>query len=227
MKKNSEYIGVDEKFVPEEEKYVKDSILGSREESKNKIKKGLKIGLGAYAIWVLLGLVFLIVVVVLIFNHSKKMNEQIFQIYDNVNEQIFQIYDDANEQINNGPQTGNDTTNTMDEMQDVMNGIGNMMNEFMNNQNSTDKTSFNASLEIYSGTEYGSSVGNLLDKVVTSNKTNKEHIITVIYKETITTSEDEIVNIKHLLDKFTEYEVSLDYDANGYVNKVTVKDKNI
>lgn len=213
MKKNSEYIGVDEKFVPEDEKYVKDSILGSREESKNKIKKGLKIGLGAYAIWVLLGIVFFVIVVVLILNHSKKMNEQIFQFYDN-----------AVDQINNGTQTGNDTTNTMDEMQDVMNGMGNMMNEFMNNQNSTDKTSFNASLEMYSGTEYGSSVGNLLDKVVTSNKTNKEHSITVIYKETATTSEAEIVNIKHLLDKFTEYEVSLDYDANGYVNKVTIKD---
>ena len=39
MKKNSEYVGVDEKFIPEDEKYVKDSVLGNREESKNKIKK--------------------------------------------------------------------------------------------------------------------------------------------------------------------------------------------
>ena len=77
MKKNSEYVGVDEKFIPEDEKYVKDSVLGNREESKNKIKKGLKIGLGVYAIWVLLAIVFLVVVVVLIFNHARKTNEQI------------------------------------------------------------------------------------------------------------------------------------------------------
>lgn len=214
MKKNSEYVGVDEKFVPENERYVKDSILGSREETKNKLKKGFKIGLGAYAIWVLLAIVFLVVVVVLIFNHSKKMNQQIFDMFGS-----------ATEQMNDETQNKEDTADQMNEMQDVMNSMGSMMDDFMNNQSSSiNKTSFNATLEMYSGTEYGSSVGNLLDKVVTSNKTNKDHIITVIYKETTTTSEDEIVNIKHSLDKFTEYEVSLDYDANGYINKVTVKD---
>lgn len=214
MKKNSEYVGVDEKFIPEDEKYVKDSVLGNREEAKNKIKKGLKIGIGAYAIWVLLAIVFLVVVVVLIFNYARKMNEQIFGIFGNVTEQI-----------NDETQNKEDTENKMEEMQNVMSGMSSMMDQFMDDEsNSINKKSFNATLEIYSGTEYGSRVGNLLDKVVTSNKTNKDHIITVTYKETTTTSEDEIVNIKHLLDKFTEYEVSLDYDANGYINKVTVKD---
>ena len=225
MKKNSEYVGVDEKFVPENERYVKDSILGSREETKNKLKKGLKIGLGAYAIWVLLGIVFFIVVVVLIFNHSKKMNQQIFDMFGSATEQMGDMYNSATEQMNNQTQNKEDTADKMNEMQDVMNSMGSMMDDFMNNQSSSiNKTSFNATLEMYSGTEYGSSVGNLLDKVVTSNKTNKDHIITVTYKETTTTSEDEIVNIKHSLDKFTEYEVSLDYDANGYINKVTVND---
>lgn len=214
MKKNSEYVGVDEKFIPEDERYVKDSVLGNREEAKNKIKKGLKIGLGAYAIWVLLAIVFLVVVVVLIFNHSRKTNEQIFGIFGNVVEQV-----------NGETQSTEDTENQMEEMQNVVSSMSNMMDQFMNDESSSiNKDSFNATLEIYSGTEYGSNVGNLLDKVVTSNKTNTDHIITVIYKETTTTSEDEIVNIKHSLDKMTEYEVSLDYDANGYINKVTVKD---
>ena len=39
MKKNGEYVGVDEKFIPENEKYVDYSILGSKQESKQKIKK--------------------------------------------------------------------------------------------------------------------------------------------------------------------------------------------
>lgn len=142
-----------------------------------------------------------------------------------MNEQIFGIFGNVTEQINDKTQNKEDTENKMKEIQNVMSGMSSMMDQFMDDEsNSINKKSFNATLEIYSGTENGSRVGNLLDKVVTSNKTNKDHIITVIYKETTTTSEDEIVNIKHLLDKFTEYEVSLDYDANGYINKVTVKD---
>ena len=214
MKKNSEYVGVDEKFVPENERYVNDSILGSREETKNKLKKGLKIGLGAWAIWALVGIVFFIVVVVLIFNHSKKMDQQIFDMFGS-----------ATEQMNDETQNKEDTANKMEEMQDVMSGMNSMMNQFMNDDSSSiNKKSFNATLEMYSGTESSSSVGNLLDNVVASNKTNKDHIITVIYKETTTTSEDEIVNVKHALDKLEEYEVSLDYDAQGYINKVTIKD---
>lgn len=203
MKKNSEYVGVDEKFVPENERYVNDSILGSREETKNISKKWLKIGSVSWVIGILVFILIFIVAAVLIFNISKMMNLQI------------------TEQIQNKE----DTADQMNDMQDAMNSMGSMMDDFMNNQSSSiNKTYFNSTLEMYSGTKYGSNVGNLLDKVVTSNKTNKDHIITVIYKEITTTSEDEIVNIKHSLDKFTEYEVSLDYDTNGYINKVTVKD---
>lgn len=122
MKKNSEYVGVDEKFVPEDERYVKDSVLGSREEAKNKIKKGLKIGLGAYAIWVLLAIVFLVVVVVLIFNYSKKMNQQIFDMFDSVTEQM-----------TDETQNKEDTVDKMNEMKDVTNIMGTMMDDFMNN----------------------------------------------------------------------------------------------
>ena len=214
MKKNSEYVGVDEKFIPENEKYVNDSILGSREESKNKMKKALKIGLGVWAIWVFVGIAFFIIVVMLIFNHSKNMNKQVFDIFTS-----------ATEQIKDGMQEQNNPSKAMNEMQQVTDAMmGSMMGQSSILNNDINKQSFNATLEMYSGTEYGSSVGNLLDKVVTSNKTNSEHIITVIYKGTTTTSESEIVKIKHSLDKFTEYEVSLDYDANGYINKVTVKD---
>ena len=34
---------------------------------------------------------------------------------------------------------------------------------------------------------------------------------------------DEIKGIKPKLEKFDEYEVTLDYDDNGYVNKVTIE----
>lgn len=211
MKKNSEYVGVDEKFIPEDEKYVNDSILGSREESKNKIKKGLKIGLGVWAAWVIIAIAFFVIIVILIFNYSKNMNKQIFEMFNSATGQI------KNEEQNDP----NKMINEMQQVTDTMIGNINVQSNITNND--INKQSFNATLEMYIGTEYGASVGNLLDKVVTSNKTNKGHIITVIYKEITTTSEDEIVNIKHSLDNFTEYEVSLDYDNNGYINKVTIK----
>ena len=42
MKKNGEYVGVDEKFIPEDEKYVDESLLEIKEESTRKIKKTAK-----------------------------------------------------------------------------------------------------------------------------------------------------------------------------------------
>ena len=82
---------------------------------------------------------------------------------------------------------------------------------------------FNAGIEMYSGTQHGTSISYLLDAIITSNKTNKEHIIAVVYGNTNTTNDSEIKNIKKQLDKWTEYEVILDYDEVGFVNKVTIE----
>lgn len=212
MKKNSEYVGVDEKFIPENEKYVDESLLGNKEESKKTIKKVAKgIGIG-YLCFIGFVAIFMIGIIIFGFTMFNKVSNKGMEIFTETKDQMMDIYNNKSSLI---PEENDSKVNSIQEM----------YNEQVNDMNDDyNKSTFNHSLEFYSGTEYGSSVGNLLDKVVTSNKTNKDHIITVIYKETITTSEDEIVNIKHLLDKFTEYEVSLDYDANGYINKITVKD---
>ena len=76
---------------------------------------------------------------------------------------------------------------------------------------------------MYSGTQFGTSVTRFLDNVITSNKTNNEHIITVIYGNINATDEREIRNIKKQLDTWTEYEVILDYDEVGFVNQVTIE----
>ena len=83
---------------------------------------------------------------------------------------------------------------------------------------------FNDNYETYSGTKSKFSIEILLDDVITNNKTNKNLLITVIYHDTSTTNPDEIINIKHSLQDWTKYEVKLDYDNNGYVNKVTIED---
>ena len=86
------------------------------------------------------------------------------------------------------------------------------------------KSSFNSKFESYSGTKSKFFIESLLDNVVTNNKTNKELIVTVTYKDITTTIPDEIINIKHSLKDNTKYEVKLDYDEDNYVNKITIED---
>ena len=129
MKRNSEFIGVDEQYIPEDEKYVDESILGNKEESKNKIKKAIKIGLGIWVIWFLLIIAFAVFMFVSIFNYSKKMNNQVLDLYYNGSEQILDLQDNVVEQMED--KTQQDSINKMDEIENDMNS---MINKFMNNQ---------------------------------------------------------------------------------------------
>lgn len=83
---------------------------------------------------------------------------------------------------------------------------------------------FNNSYEIYVGTEYGSSVGRLIDEVSTNNKKNREHKITIKYKETTTQDSNELKEIKKQLDDWTKYEVSFEYDENGFIYMATIEE---
>ena len=82
---------------------------------------------------------------------------------------------------------------------------------------------FNGGFEFYTGTQKGMFVSNLLDNIITNNKKNQEHLLTVVYGTHTTTNPDEITNIKQELDDWHDYEVSLDYGEDGYANKVTIK----
>ena len=84
--------------------------------------------------------------------------------------------------------------------------------------------SFNSSFEMYVGTKWGLQVSRLIDEVTTNNKTNSEHIITVVYGDINSTDSNEIRNIKKELDDWTDYEVILDYDDNGFVYLITIEE---
>ena len=77
--------------------------------------------------------------------------------------------------------------------------------------------------EQYEGTKLGNTVESMLEKVVTNNKKNTDKLITIVFNETETSDTAEITKIKHKLDTFTDYEVSLDYDDKGNVNKITIE----
>lgn len=91
------------------------------------------------------------------------------------------------------------------------------------------KDSFNSTFEMNQGTKSGMFAKSQVDNVVKNNKKDKEHLIEVVFDGTsYGTDPLNIQNIKNKLQefngyKFQEYEISLDYDDNGYVNKVTIE----
>ena len=82
---------------------------------------------------------------------------------------------------------------------------------------------FNSELESYSGTKRKMFVSLALDKIVTNNKKNTGHLITVKFEETEILNPDQIIEIKKKLNDFTEYEVSYEYDSDGYINTMIIK----
>ena len=82
--------------------------------------------------------------------------------------------------------------------------------------------SFNNYFEMYSGNSNGMFVTNVLDQIITTNKT-KEQKITVKYKTTETQDENEIRNIKRNFGTFDNCEITYEYDANGFINKAIIE----
>lgn len=86
-----------------------------------------------------------------------------------------------------------------------------------------DKSYFNSTFEMKSGTNPGTFVSILMDDVITNNKTNDKHMITVVFGDLNSSNPKEIKEAKKNINSFSQYEVSLDYDENGYVNMVTIE----
>ena len=220
MKKNGQYVGVDEKYIPDEEKYVDNEtnkeIKGAVNDGLNSVKdyltdkdnqekikkagkKGFKflkgVGIG-YLVFIGIIIAFAIGIFVLVFVNMAKMNDKTGDIINQSNSLIDEVIDDMNDQINS------------DEITDQF--------------SKAEINAFNAPFELYSGSQTGLFIETLLNKIVTNNK-KEEHIITVVYNDITTAIPDDITTLKENFEDFEEYEVSLDYDTNGFVNKVTIK----
>ena len=98
---------------------------------------------------------------------------------------------------------------------------------FKDSTNKISTSSFNSQFEMYVGTEYGSSVSRLLDKVITNNKKNKDQKVTVIYGDTKTTDSTEIKSLKKNFDTWDKLEISFEYDNDGFIYEVTIEDYSV
>ena len=207
MKKNGEYVGVDDKYIPEDEKYVDDSLLGDKQINQENVKKvAKKIGIG-YLIFI--GLIIAVPIGLMIFFGIR------FNNYFNKSKNMF------NEVLDK-------TTSQTEKSQSMINKAEEDFQEKLNKQkeqaNKIEADSFNKNFESYSGTTYKLFLTTLLDNVATNNKKNSDKLITVVYNTTTTSNPDEIINLKQSFEEGKKYESILDYDSNGLVNKVTIKD---
>ena len=203
MKKNGEYVGVDDKYIPENEKYVDDSLLGDKQINQENVKKvAKKIGMG-YLIFI--GLIIAVPIGLMIF-FCIKFNNNFNKSKNMFNEVL------------------DKTTSQIEKSQNMINNIEKELNTSKEQTNRLDVDTFNQNFESFSGTTYKLFLTTLLDNVATNNKKNSDKLITVVYNTTTTSNPDEIIDLKQSFEEGKKYESILDYDSNGLVNKVTIKD---
>jgi len=101
-------------------------------------------------------------------------------------------------------------------------------NNFGSSTNSVAKKNIESSdsFNIYlsSGRKYCIFLEDELERIITSNKTHDEKQIIVKYNGAETNNPDEIKQLKKSLNRDKEYEVTLDYDNEGYINVYTIED---
>lgn len=215
-------ISVDE-LVNESEVVVNQStIIEDQPIIEEKTSKGNK------AIFVIVGalIVVAILIVVKIFSGISAMNEvgktqtgiidRVFGIFDRVfdlAEQNMESIDEKQSEIKD--EFDKRTSNLTEESYVNKETIEKMFSEF-------DVSSFNNGLEIYAGSKMGGTVIAVLDNIITSNKT-EDRKITVKYMNTETQNEEEIKGIKRNIETFNDYEITFEYDADGFINKAIIE----
>ena len=86
-------------------------------------------------------------------------------------------------------------------------------------QDSVKKEFFNFQFSNDNGTKSAFFLESTLDEIIQSNKIYDRKVM-LVFNGTETMDETEIINIKHSLDG--NYEVSFNYDEDGYINKIIV-----
>ncbi len=137
----------------------------------------------------------------------------IYRVGCSLKDKFDAIKEESNKYINNVNQQIQDTQNKIKEAQA---------------QEEIDD--FNMDFETWVGTENIDGTSFQIDAVIKNNKKNGSHLIEVVFDGTsYGTDPSSIQSIKNSLSRWTanndiqHYEVSVDYDSNGYINRVTIE----
>lgn len=87
-----------------------------------------------------------------------------------------------------------------------------------------DLNKFNSIYEMYSGSEFGMGVKSIIDEASTNNKKDKEHQITIKYGDINTKEPEKMKEIKKEIFDMKNYEVSLEYDDDGFIYMIIIED---
>lgn len=156
-------------------------------------------------------------------NNAKDISKDTIQKSENIFEKIFSIFD---KQTDNIEKIQDNAQNIIEDTKDKMDNTQNIIEDTKNKMDDTSKEididKFNNSIEIYNGTNIGQGTKLLLDRIITSNKT-EERKITVKFLETETQEETKIKEMKRSIETFDNYEVTFEYDEDGFINKAIIE----
>ena len=208
---------------------IEDEPIINQEE--NKREKYMKL-----IITVILAVVIMLILIKLITSFStssifnkitnlqdKTTNSQanIENMFKNVFDTALGIIDKASDNIEQ--ENSEISNNTRSEADNENNNMYNQLKEEVNNRiNKQDVSDFNFYFSNINGTQSGFMLKNSLDKIITINKT-KERKITFKYNEIETQDPEVIKETKKKIDDRKNYEISVDYDEDGYINLITVE----
>lgn len=132
---------------------------------------------------------------------------------------IILLVRDIDEKENN--KTSKNKANTIQNV--VENKIENEIQNNVSNtiENKVTPSNFNA--DYHNGRTKGEYVEKDLSKIITCNKTDKNLPISVTYDSKVTSNPDEIAEIKKGLVLTDYYEITLDYDNEGYMNSYKIE----
>lgn len=154
---------------------------------------------------------FILYIMIIIFVASSVT--LIYRVGLSLKDKFDAIKEESNKHINNVNQ----------QIQDVQNKI-------KEEQAQEEIDDFNRDFEVWVGTETENGTSLQIDAVIKNNKKNSSHLIEVVFDGTsYGTDPSSIQSIKNSLSTWTadnhlqHYEVSVDYDSNGYINRVTIE----
>ena len=173
--------------------------------------------------------VVIILIAISIFSWFSMFNK-VVDTQGNILDKFFSVFDKATDTIENVNDSANQQENSFDKVTNTINSIADVMNQekndFTEKYSETEKqiaiNKFNGAKEIHSGTQMGGGVIALLDEIITSNKT-EDRKITVKYITTETQNPEEIKNIKQNIETFNNYEVTFEYDADGFIYEAIIE----
>lgn len=177
------------------------------QDKKQKDKKVLIIIVAVFIV-VIVGIVGKVATTLMAVNKMNEFaNQGVEQEAKGFFERIFSLFDKA-----------------MDNQEDVLDNLNNsdVENIIGDAANKINANAFNGVFELYNGSNSGRQLTNLLEEVITSNK-KEDKKITIKYLEIETQDPTEIKNLKMELNEDDKFEVSFEYDKDGYIYELTIE----